>query len=205
MKTESPTYTVPRLLAEQKQVTEDARKTFGDLDVQQLNWKPNAQGWSIGQCVDHLINTNTPYFPAIEAIVNGEKSSTIWQKLPFFPGFFGRFIINAANPENARKVKVPPAFKPSSSAIDGEIVARFIASQLQLTELMKATLGMPLERIIITSPVASVITYSLMDAYTIMALHNRRHFNQAKRVMETHGFPKPVGAETATARASASI
>jgi hypothetical protein len=70
---------------------------------------------------------------------------------------------------------------------------------------MKGTLGMPLEKIIVTSPVASVITYSLMDAYTIMALHNRRHFNQAKRVMETGGFPKPVSAETAAASASAGI
>ena len=44
-------------------------------------------------------------------------------------------------------------------------------------------------KIIITSPVASVITYSLADAIQLMSVHERRHFQQAERVMQAQGFP----------------
>jgi len=54
---------------------------------------------------------------------------------------------------------------------------------------MKATEHLDLERIIISSPVTSVVTYSLMDAYRVIVVHEHRHFQQAKRVTEESGFP----------------
>jgi DinB superfamily len=182
-------YNIKDLIAQQTSISRETREAFGALDAQRLNWQPNPGSWSIGQCLDHLLNTNTPYFPTIRKIIAGEQESTIWQKLPFFPVFFGRFIIKASDPQNAKKVSSPAVFKPSSSAIGADIVQRFIESQEQLLELMNGTKQIALEKIIITSPVARVVTYSLLDAYTIMALHNRRHFNQAKRVLESTGFP----------------
>jgi hypothetical protein len=185
-------FSVSELITMQEEVSRDTREIFAHLISEQLNWKPSAEEWSVGQCFDHLINTNTPYFPELENIIRGAKTNTVWQKLPFFPGFFGRFVINAANPENAKKVKAPSVFRPSSSNIDAKVMSRFIESQHRLVELMKATEKLPVADIIITSPVAAIVAYSLLDAYTIMALHNRRHFNQAKRVMESQEFPGAV-------------
>ncbi len=34
-----------------------------------------------------------------------------------------------------------------------------------------------------------LVTYSLMDAYRIIVVHEQNHFVQAKRVMEWPGFP----------------
>jgi hypothetical protein len=188
---------VPELMAEQKQISAETQETFGSLDARQLNWQPNLQAWSIGQCFDHLLNTNTPYFPEIESVINGRKRSTVWQKLPFFPRFFGRFIMNSADPRTVKTLKSPSVFQPSTSTIDANVLNRFLEGQHRLLELMAATEELPLEKIIITSPVARFVTYSLMDAYTIMALHNRRHFNQAKRVMEASGFPEADMAQSA--------
>jgi hypothetical protein len=47
-----------------------------------------------------------------------------------------------------------------------------------------------LKKIIITSPVASFVTYSLLDGYKIIVAHEQRHFAQAKRVMQLSEFPK---------------
>ena len=55
---------------------------------------------------------------------------------------------------------------------------------------MKSTSHLDLEKIVITSPALSVITYSLMDAYRIVVVHEQRHFQQAKRIAEESGFPK---------------
>jgi CBS domain-containing protein len=197
-KTEIPSFTVVEMIAMQEQLSSEVQTELGGLTEEQLNWKPNPEAWSVGQCIDHLINTNAPYFPDIERIIQGRKTNTIWQKLPFFPGFFGRLIINAANPDNVKKAKAPSVFKPTSSAIAGDVVDRFLKSQKELVDLMLKTEKLPLSTIMITSPVAAFVTYSLKDAYTIMALHNRRHFNQAKRVTEAAEFPR------AAQRASAS-
>jgi len=57
---------------------------------------------------------------------------------------------------------------------------------------MKATEHLDLEKIVITSPVAGVVVYSLMDAYRLIVVHEQRHFQQAKRVTEEPSFPASV-------------
>jgi len=54
---------------------------------------------------------------------------------------------------------------------------------------MKATEDLDAEKIIISSPVTNLVTYSLMDAYRIIITHEKRHLLQAKRVSEADGFP----------------
>jgi hypothetical protein len=49
---------------------------------------------------------------------------------------------------------------------------------------MEATRGLDLQGIVMTSPVVRQITYTLMDAYRIIVVHEQNHFVQAKQVME---------------------
>jgi hypothetical protein len=84
----------------------------------------------------------------------------------------------------ARKLKAPKIFQPASSRIDGAIVQRFLDQQEPLIRYMKATAGLDLAKIIITSPVSRLVTYSLLDAYRILVTHERRHLLQARRVVE---------------------
>ena len=42
---------------------------------------------------------------------------------------------------------------------------------------------------IITSPVANLITLRISEAIGILIVHEQRHLNQAKAVMENNGFP----------------
>jgi len=68
-------------------------------------------------------------------------------------------------------------------------VASFLEQQDRLPRLVEASRGLSLEAITITSPVASFVTYSLMDAYRIIVVHEQNHFAQARRVLEAPGFP----------------
>jgi hypothetical protein len=47
-----------------------------------------------------------------------------------------------------------------------------------------------LRRTVVTSPVTAVATYSLLDAYRIVVAHERKHFEQARRVTCVPGFPE---------------
>jgi len=177
------------LIGAVKAITAGTVARFPGLTVQQLNWKPVPDQWSVAQCFDHLVTANNAFFPIFEKILSGEKRNTFWGSLPWLPAIWGKMVIKAVNPKSTRKRKAPKIFHPSSSSIDPAVIHRFIEQQNQLITYMKATEDLDLEKIKISSPVSNLITYSLMDAYRIVITHEERHFLQATRVAETDGFP----------------
>jgi hypothetical protein len=177
-------------LEELKAIADDARKTFGGLSAAQINWKPGAEQWSVGQCFEHLIKTNRSFFPTLEQIARGERKSRAWERLSPLSGFFGRVVLKSVGPESARKFKAPRGFLPSASDVDAAVVEQFAAHQGELAELMEATANLDLKKTIVTSPISGFVTYSLLDAFRIVVMHERRHFAQARRVTESEAFPR---------------
>ena len=184
----APRSELANLIAAANNVASEAKSVFGNLSVAQLNWKPSADRWSVAQCFDHLISSNAGYFPVIEGVIAGKKR-TFWERMPVLPGLAGKMLIKALDPASTTKVKAPKKFQPAQSDIRASVIDDFVAQQRQIVDKMKATEHLDLDGIVITSPVASAITYSLMDAYRIIVVHEQRHFQQAKRVMEETGFP----------------
>ena len=168
----------------------EVTRVFGGLSGEPLNWKPAEGEWSVGQCFDHLVISNRPFAPLVEEILAGRHRPTLWERVPVLPGLFGKLLIDSLRPDSGRKIKARPAFLPSRSHIAAEIIAVFGQEQERLLRLMEASRRLDLERIIVTSPVLRVITYSLMDAYRIIVAHEQNHIAQARRVMETPGFPR---------------
>lgn len=177
------------LLDELRVVTKDAREVFGGLSPAQLNWKPSAEQWSVGQCFDHLIVTNRCFFPDLERVAAGSYKSSLWGRVSPLSGFFGRLILKALDPEKGRKTKAPRVFEPARSDVAADVIERFAAHQEELATKMRATAGADLRELKVTSPVSPVATYSLLDAYRIVVAHERKHFAQARRVAQTGGFP----------------
>ena len=179
---------LPKLITEANTLAGNVKAIFGRLTVSQLNWKPSAERWSVAQCFDHLLSANKGYFPVIENVLAGQKP-TLWQRMPLLPRLGGTLLIKAVDPASTRKIKAPAKFQPAQSDISGSIINDFIDQQGRIVEKMKATEHLDLEHVIISSPVAAPITYSLMDAYRIIVIHEQRHFQQAKRVTEESAFP----------------
>ena len=180
---------LPTLVGEVNSIARDTQAAFGQLTLAQLNWKPSPERWSVAQCFDHLFTSTKGYFPIIESVLAGQKR-TLWQRVPLLPGFWGSLLVKSMDPSSTRKVKAPKKFRPAQSDLSSAVINGFIDQQNELAEKMKATEDLDLERIIIGSPVTSAITYSLMDAYRLIVVHEWRHFQQAKRVTEENGFPQ---------------
>lgn len=177
------------IIAEAEAITQEAQERFLRLNDGQLNWKPGPESWSIAQCFDHLIATSNLYFPQFDRIIEGKNKTTLLQSLPFLPGFWGRLLINALSPNSNRKFKATQRFQPASSKIDPQIISKFASQQNELIGKIRAAEGRAPERVIISSPAFKFMTYSLLDAYRIIVVHERRHFNQSQRVLEAPGFP----------------
>ena len=59
---------VDQWLKQIDQTAKQFKELCNELNIKQLNWKPNAETWSIAQNIDHLITINKTYFPIIEAL-----------------------------------------------------------------------------------------------------------------------------------------
>ncbi|MGH7552202.1 MAG: DinB family protein [Longimicrobiales bacterium] len=184
------TLTLPQIYDETEAIAVDAQTLFGDLDVQQLNWKPSAAAWSVAQCLDHLISINRAYYPILDRIMKGEYPRALLHRLPLLSALFGRMMIRELSPDYRKKYKAPPTARPSASTIDASIVQRFLTQQRETLAKMRSLEDKRPETIVITSPFASVVVYSLLDALRLVVAHERRHFAQARRVMEASGFPR---------------
>jgi hypothetical protein len=171
-------------------IADEVKQSFGHLSHTQLNWKPNPEAWSIGQCLHHLITSNNSYFLIFENIIRGDKRATLWERLPLLPSLFGKVLIKSLSSESTRKLKAPQVFRPTSSDVDAKIVGEFAHQQHRLMEYLKASERLEIRRIIMTSPASSFVTYSLRDAYQIILVHERRHLLQAQRVMKADDFPR---------------
>ncbi len=180
---------VQRLIHAAHAIIESTVVRFGGLGTRQLNWKPTVSTWSVGQCFDHLVTANTAYFPTFQTILRGEKVSTFWERLPWYPSLWGKVLLKAFDPESPRRLKAPKVFRPSAGNIDAAVIDRFVEQQHQFARYMDAMKDMDLERVIISSPVTSLVTYSLLDTYRMLIMHERRHIRQATKVLETEGFP----------------
>jgi hypothetical protein len=95
-------------------------------------------------------------------------------------------------------MQAPPIFRPTPDATRAGTVADFLAMQRTLVELMRASAALDLDAIIVTSPVAVFVTYTMLDAYRIIVTHERLHIAQARRVLNAPDFPAAVGMSSAT-------
>jgi hypothetical protein len=116
------------------------------------------------------------------------RQSTRWERFSPLSGFFGRFLREHLT-KDAKRTKTLARFVPPSE-IAGDIVSRFVRSQEELLDAIRATRTADWDRTIITSSFQPLVTYSLGDGYRIMLEHQRRHIRQADRVMASTAFPR---------------
>ena len=178
------------LAAQARATAAHVQARFGPLTAAQLNWKPAPDRWSVGQCLEHLVNADGAYFPTFEAVRDGRYRKTLWQRMPGLPTFFGRMLLKTIDPANTRKSKAPAIFKPASSEVGPDVVRRFGQQQAKLVEYLQAAPGLDLDGTIIPSPVTPIVTYSLFDALRILVRHAQRHVQQADRVVALDAFPR---------------
>lgn len=171
-----------------KSISDDARNSFGHLSAGQLNWKPSEKGWSVAQCLEHLILTNEQFFPEMDKLAAGTRKNSFFENYSPFTGMFGRFLVKAVT-EGSRPATAPSKNIVPPSDVSADIVEKYCAHQQEMIDKLIKTEGADWDKTIVTSPFMPVMTYSLTHANQVLVEHSKRHINQAKRVMAVEGFP----------------
>lgn len=167
----------------------EADETFGALSARQLNWRPDASRWSVAQCFDHLLTANRLMLQAADDALNEAAPHTIWQRAPVLPRLFGRMLVRSQAPTTSRRFTAPAKARPAASDIASDVIPRFVEQHQVIVTRLRALHESTAARTIMTSPFITFVTYSVLDGSRLMFAHDRRHFEQARRVTQSTGFP----------------
>ncbi|MEQ8583763.1 MAG: DinB family protein [Marinoscillum sp.] len=166
-------------------IPEKIDRHFSGLDEQILNQKPAVNKWSIGELLDHLMVTNTLYFPRFEKIIAHEHSNPFGARFTYLSSFFGQSIFKSVHPENPRKIKTVRKFQPVKKVFTLDKIKEFKDHHAVLMDFAHKTDAVDHKKIIITSPASALIFYSLEDAFRIILAHEQRHIQQAVQLLPT--------------------
>jgi hypothetical protein len=101
----------------------------------------------------------------------------------------GKLVSEGVDPANLKKAKTFKVFSPDKSAVQNKIIDKYVKSSEKLIELAGKMEHLDLEKIKLSSPVNIMIRLNLGDPLIIISKHDRRHLNQAERVMNLKEFP----------------
>jgi hypothetical protein len=166
----------------------DAQAAFGHLGARQLNWRPDATQWSIAQCCEHLLISNRLMMRAAEDALAARRP-TLWQRMPLLPGVLGRALIRSQSPDGTRKFAASSKATPTHD-IAADIIVRFVEQHHEAAARARTLDEGMAARTIMTSPFLRVIIYSVLDGWRLMAAHDRRHLEQARRVLQHADFAR---------------
>ncbi len=165
------------------EIAKQVQLHFGNMDTAALNWKPSPDAWSIAQVLDHIMVSDSTYYPQFDALLAGTHRQTWYMKIRFISRFWGARLIKDAGPVISKKFKNPAVFSPSQSALPADILNRFAAHQKQMKEYFMKLQSFDPQITILYSPVTKLITYNLADLFQILLGHQQRHIGQALRVL----------------------
>jgi len=173
-----------------KQAKEKLIAEFSGIDETQLNWRPSPDKWSIGQCLEHLINSDSSYFPNLKKITEGNYKMSFWARWSPFTGMFGRMFKKQMGEQVKIKLKAPQKFYPSNSSVKMDVIEHYHRNLDDFLNYISKLKEVDVDKTIITSPVTGFVTYSLRDTITFLIQHEHRHLNQAIRVKSDERFPR---------------
>lgn len=180
---------IQSVITEMSAAADDVRAAFGDLSPEQLNWKPSDTGWSVAQCLDHIIKTNHEFDTEFDKLASGTRQNSFWENYSPFSAWGGRFLVNAVSTDS-KKAKAPTQRIVPPSDLSGDIVDKFADEARDVNRRVEAIAGADLQKTVVTSPFLAVFTYKLDDALSVLVEHTKRHIRQAKRVVEDPHFPR---------------
>lgn len=199
--------TLRRIRHELEGVREEAEALAGGLTRRQLWWRPDDDRWSVGECLDHLVRAGEIYLETLDEVIDEARAAGRTVEKPYRPGPVGRWVVRLLEPPPGLRVPAPGMIRPrrpdddtmAASAEDEgagagagsrlDPLPRFLALGGRLVRRLGDAQGLDLRRVKLTSPFVPLLRVDLGSAFRVVAVHERRHLWQARRVTESEGFP----------------
>ena len=182
------------LLKELRAIRESADRVMARIaDDITFSWQPNdGRGWSVGQCLDHLSQTNRLYMASIrDALANAPRADEP-VTTPIASSWFGRKFAQSMEP-GSMKMKAPKKVVPRSATSRQQVWTEFARGLDELEAIIRDADRIDLNRATFPSPLFKFSRVRAGTGFRIMLAHMRRHVRQAERVLETRTIEAPKG------------
>lgn len=173
-----------QLIAELQNADQRAIALARGLTVEQLNWKPRPESWSVGQCLEHLCLSGEVYLAPIARALNNRRPSPVEH---ITPGWFGRWFIRSyiAPSPASKKAPAPKKIAPVLSVVEPSVLDRFLAANREVRALIERAQPYDVNRIRFVNPFVPLIRFTVGTGFEIIAKHEDRHLLQAERVWQS--------------------
>jgi hypothetical protein len=157
---------------------------------EQFHWRPRqGQGWSIGECLDHLATINVVYGDAIRRGIQNARARGWTRHAPAVPGFFGSLFVKSLEPPVTRRLRAPANTRPGPAKSRDEILAAYHAAHDHVRSLVSDAAEIDANRACFVNPFLHVLRVRVSTGLQVIAAHDRRHLWQAEQVRQTPGYP----------------
>ena len=173
-----------------ERLSADADALIAPLSDEQFAWPPAPESWSVAECIEHLNATARQYLPMLDEGVSDAIRRGLYSPGPYSYNWVGRLMVYLVEPTTRLRGKAPKAFHPASGRPRHDVMAAFRAYQVQYVDRLRQANGLDLARARVSSPVAAWLRMSLGSGFAMMIAHERRHLDQARRVLAAQGFPR---------------
>ncbi|WP_375323310.1 DinB family protein [Flagellimonas sp. GZD32] len=150
------------------------------LTDEQLNFKSNAESWSILECIEHLNRYGEFYIPEITRRLEQSKYP---KSSKFKAGVLGNYFSKLMLPkEGMKKMKTFSEMNPLNSGLGRDVLSKFIHQQEVMLQLLDKAKNKDLTKIRTSISISKWIKLRLGDTFRVVIYHNQRHIVQAKHI-----------------------
>lgn len=173
-----------------------AASVLAGLDDEAAHRAPRRGGWSVAQCLDHLLVIGARMGARLEESIARAKAEQQLAKpgRPAQIGWFDALFIRMIGPPRKAggrppmPVTAPAVFAPGEGASVAVLGEQFAALQDRLTAAANAAQGCDLDGIKVRSLISDKLQLRLGAWFVAIAGHQERHLAQARRTRAALGL-----------------
>ena len=171
-----------QLCAAMLAIDTEAAKLCEGLTDEHLSWSIRPGSWSIAQNLAHLRTTTTVFLPTVDLALEQTRKQPLWDQDRFGLGLYGRILVWQMNARPMIKLQAPPAIQPQLLSSPTLELEHFLASQSDMRKRMLDAEGLNLTALRFSSPLARYVRLNLLECFSVLTAHSRRHLRQATHV-----------------------
>jgi hypothetical protein len=170
-------------------IQRDADQLVAGLSEAQLTWRPRRGGWSIAECLAHLVTVHSKEIATLrKAVAEGRAKGRVGRG-PFKYSLISRWFVKSMEPPVKTKFKVPKVYLPPAHPDPRAAIEGFRETIVEMKQLLHDADNLDLGQIKVASAVTKLLRMNLGARLALFAAHDRRHLWQSRNVTKAPGFP----------------
>lgn len=182
--------TIEQIVTESLQGLARLHALVDGLSDSQMLWRPAPGSWSIAECLDHLNRTLNLYLKPLRITFERERQNAPLAPASFRVGLIASKMVSMLEPPYRMRSKARKEIQPAPDLSPATVVEEYTRNREALLEFAKEAARVDMSSIRITSPILSLLKFSITEALLILLVHDRRHLWQAENVRNHSDFPK---------------